>query len=386
LGLGPKQIVVFSPEQKKIALAAQALQKGDKEEALKQLNLALILEPNSAKALLIRSKVYHDMGRMPEAIEDCSEILRQTPDNFMALNLRASLYVLHGEMEKSVDDLRAASRIKPDNPAILHQTAIVLWEIKKYEEAIPAYTKLIEIKPEARAFLMRGRCHAKLEAYDLAIADFNEALRLDANLLEAVDARAHAAADATQFGNAIQDYSQYLKLHPRDAATYYNRALSHRKGGDAVAAIVDYTKAIELDPAFEKAYFNRSIAHSKLGQYEQAEADLKKCVELQPCKAAAPNGLAWLYATCPDARFRNGEAAVEWAQKAFNASEGKLKNVYDTMAACYAELGEFEAAVEWEQRYLGLDLTPAEAEAGRKRLELHQAGKPYREEPVAPGK
>jgi len=181
------------------------------------------------------------------------------------------------------------------------------------------------------------------------------------------------------------DSSEYLKLHPMDAASYYNRAISHREVGNFLKAIADYTRAIELDATFEKAYFNRGCAYNKLGQYDHAENDFKKCVELEPCKPAGYNGLAWLYATCPDERFRNGNAAIEWAQKAFHVSEGKVKKVYDTIAAAFAELGEFDMAVEWEQRYLELDLTPAEAEAGQKRLELHKARQPYRQEALSSG-
>jgi Tfp pilus assembly protein PilF len=178
----------------------------------------------------------------------------------------------------------------------------------------------------------------------------------------------------------LKIHSESLKLHTKDATSYYNRAISHRENGNILDAITDYTRAIELDATFEKAYFNRGCAYNKIGQYDHAETDFKKCVELEPCKPAGYNGLAWLYATCPDERFRNGNAAIEWAQKAFHVSEGKVKKVYDTIAAAFAELGDFDVAVEWEQRYLGLDLTPAEAEAGQKRLELYNARQPYRQE------
>ena len=90
--------------------------------------------------------------------------------------------------------------------------------------------------------------------------------------------------------------------------------------------------------------------------------------------------LAWLRATCPDASYRDGKQAVTGATKACELSEWKNANAVDTLAAAYAETGQFDKAVEWQQK--AIDLAPKEdtKEKGRRRLELYKAGKPYREE------
>jgi hypothetical protein len=56
--------------------------------------------------------------------------------------------------------------------------------------------------------------------------------------------------------------------------------------------------------------------------------------------------------------------------------------VIDTLAAAYAETGDFDAAVKWEQK--AIDLKPRKfgfKSAAEKRLLLYKAHKPYRDEP-----
>ena len=87
------------------------------------------------------------------------------------------------------------------------------------------------------------------------------------------------------------------------------------------------------------------------------------------------NQYAWLLATYPDARFRNGQLAVEFAQRALSLSEVPEWSYVDTLAAAYAASGDFENAVEQQQRALALNsLSDEEAE---KRLDLYRDRKAY---------
>jgi serine/threonine-protein kinase len=93
----------------------------------------------------------------------------------------------------------------------------------------------------------------------------------------------------------------------------------------------------------------------------------------------AYNYRAWLWATCPEPEFRDGKKAVESATKACELSKWKERNDLDTLAASYAETGDFDQAVKWEEKAIAL--TP-ESEAGEKkarneRLALYRNGKPY---------
>ena len=94
------------------------------------------------------------------------------------------------------------------------------------------------------------------------------------------------------------------------------------------------------------------------------------------------NAFAWRLATSPEAELRNGTKAIELATKACELTNWKDVTFVDTLAAAYAETGDFNSAVEWQKK--AIDLLPGGEPPWRQpgykdRLELYQSGKPYRE-------
>ena len=89
---------------------------------------------------------------------------------------------------------------------------------------------------------------------------------------------------------------------------------------------------------------------------------------------------AWLHATCPNASVRNGSTAVEFAQKALAATKLKDAGMLDTLAAAYAEAGQFEKAVSAEKQAISLASREDEQKEYQTRLKLYQEKKPYRAE------
>jgi hypothetical protein len=94
----------------------------------------------------------------------------------------------------------------------------------------------------------------------------------------------------------------------------------------------------------------------------------------------AYNSLAWLLAVGPDTNVRNGEKAVEYSKKACELSEWKIPVSFDTLAAAYAETGDFDDAVKWENKYLESNASEVDSEKARQRLRLYEQKKPYYEE------
>ncbi len=117
----------------------------------------------------------------------------------------------------------------------------------------------------------------------------------------------------------------------------------------------------------------------KKGEYDIAIADYNRALRLDPKHAYPYNNQAWLWATCPEERFRDGRKAVESATRACELTGWKNCGTLDTLAAAYAEAGDFAAAVRWQTK--GMDLAPEGQKADfRSRRELYRTGKPYREE------
>ena len=107
---------------------------------------------------------------------------------------------------------------------------------------------------------------------------------------------------------------------------------------------------------------------------------------LNPNLAAAYRDLAWLHATCPNEKYRDGKKAFENASKAYQLSGGKEWSYLVTLAAAYAESGHFDKAKFWEAKAIEMattdkSVTDKERAELSSRLELYKQGKPYREEP-----
>jgi tetratricopeptide (TPR) repeat protein len=162
----------------------------------------------------------------------------------------------------------------------------------------------------------------------------------------------------------------------------YNRGISALKARDWHTAADAFSEAIQVarppdaDPA--KAYTLRGIARGALKEYPEAIVDLDEAIRLDPKDATALSGLARLLATCPDARYRDGQRAVALARTACGLTGWENRRHCDTLAAAYAEAGDFEKAVEYQKKALE-DKRLAQDEKARARLKLYEQKQPARE-------
>jgi tetratricopeptide (TPR) repeat protein len=197
--------------------------------------------------------------------------------------------------------------------------------------------------------------------------------------------QARAAAHAQDYDRAIALVSQAIAQDPSDTAAYEVRAMCYlsEKEKKYDLARADFDSIIRLDPRSGRAYQLRGATYYREHQYANAKADFAKAMGLNPEDPKAYNAAAWLMATCPDAKFRDGPKAIELADKACELTSWRLPSTIDTLAAAYAEDGKFDDAVKsenqaieiWSSRWRHVD---ASIKAARERLELYQAGKPFR--------
>ena len=88
-------------------------------------------------------------------------------------------------------------------------------------------------------------------------------------------------------------------------------------------------------------------------------------------------------ATCPEQQIRDGRAAIVYAERAVAATQGQDANCLDTLAAAYAENGQFTEAVGAENKALSLAAAEKRKTEFRARLSLYQANQPARDRSTA---
>jgi tetratricopeptide (TPR) repeat protein len=152
-----------------------------------------------------------------------------------------------------------------------------------------------------------------------------------------------------------------IRIAPSRWTAYYNRATAFRLEKNWKAAINDLNETIRLQPAFFQASWDRALTYEAMGDYTAAIKDLNALAKVtyqvgNPYEMALTlNQRAWIRATCSNASFRDGKAAVEDAKKACDLVKWKRAQYIDTLAAASAEAGNFDSAVRYEQQAIDLN-------------------------------
>lgn len=213
-----------------------------------------------------------------------------------------------------------------------------------------------------------------------AMVDFDEAIRRDPENAIVHSSRGNLHGDMGDNDRAIADYNTAIKLNPKLALAYSNRAVSWMQKGESDRALADLDAAIKLSPDMLDAWNNRGFVWRMKGDPHRAILDFSQVIKLDPKFADAYDSLALIHATSSDAKARNGKRAVELAQRACELTKWSNAFYLNTLAAAYAEAGDFKSAVQWQEKAIALKKFSAAGEvAAEGRLALYKAGKPFRE-------
>jgi tetratricopeptide (TPR) repeat protein len=148
--------------------------------------------------------------------------------------------------------------------------------------------------------------------------------------------RGNERLDKGDLEGAVADYNEAIKLNPRSARAHNNRGLALYRKGDLEGALAGYDSALKIDPLMAEAYYNRGILRFRKNAYDEALADFGKATVLQPNYAAAYAGRGMVHAAKGDIRKAIEDydkalqvAPAEWNQR--KAVEGELRKLRDAL-------------------------------------------------------
>ncbi|MEX2176248.1 MAG: tetratricopeptide repeat protein [Pirellulaceae bacterium] len=374
-----------------------------------------------SKALVLRAAMTEELDKK---LADFDAAVKADPANTSAWQGRALVYLEKGETEKAVADLLTLVEKDPDNPAPIAALAEALTNLKKYDEALAHCNKVIELAPRSTlgynlrariqimkddlkaaikdldealkldsddlaALLMRSRLHAAEGNDALAKADVEKALALRPDLPQAILLRSLLAAQQKKYGEAIGDLKLLLQTDPTNAE-YRLQLAAYLVGDNRPRRAIEMLTAIiegmgdNLDDDQKQIKANalraRGDAQLSVGKHAEAVADYDKSLQLDPEDTGVLNNLAWVLATSPDDAVRNAGRSIELGTKACDLTKFERPHIISTLAAGYAEKGDWETAIKWSTKAVELGANEADvSEQLKKELESYQQKKPWRE-------
>ena len=341
-----------------------------------------LLDPAQPDWLFYRGLVRIETKDYDGALSDFDAYLRLAPERVQGLVGRAFVLELKGELDKALDDLDEAIRLDPRGADARRNRGWVRKSKGDHDGALSDFDAYLRLKPEdSDVYLQRGDAWSLKGEYDKAICDFDDAIRLEPQLALAFCSRGRAWMLKGDLDRAIRDEDEAIRLAPKYVEAYGHRGWAYQRRGDPDKAIADFTEAIRLAPEDARGYFSRGYVRTLQDAFEGAIEDLSESVRLDPSDHQSLNARAWIWANGPDARLRDGPRAVSSAARACDLAGWRNPSYLTTLAAAYAEMGDFAAAVQWQERSLLLQENEDERRRGLWRLALYKAGKPDRIEP-----
>jgi tetratricopeptide (TPR) repeat protein len=318
-------------------------------------------------------------------IQHFSDELRASP-NGTAYRIRGRQFMLMGQFDKSLSDLDQSLRLDRSNPEAWVERGNVFSRKSEYAKALADYDEALRISPVCAAALCGKASVAWAKGnMDQAIAHYTAAIRAKPKIASTYYSRAAVWAAKRDLDKALADLDASLRLDPAEPFTWFYRAGLWQTKGEYDKALADYNESSKLycHPKYDKRM--RATIWINKGQIAEARSDYltaldayKNAIDEDDKLAEGWSGFAWILATCPVDRFRDGTNAISSAEAACILTDWKSYAHIDTFAASHAEAGNFGKAVEWQTK--ALELAPPDQKPDvAKRLVLYKTGKPYRD-------
>jgi tetratricopeptide (TPR) repeat protein len=336
------------------------------------------VDPTNSFAYLMRAIVCEDNDRQTQAFADLDQAIRLDPRNVSAWIERAFLWQLRNRMDLALADVNKAIQVDSRSSEAFVERGVFRYCLKEYQQAFSDFERAAELGSRSVYVpITKGMIRLKQKELDDAESEFRTALKLDAK-----NADAHIAIGSIQLMRsqpieAVSSFKKAIEIDPERGSAYGGRAAAYLTLGEHKLALEDLNSALRIDPAQTEYLRNRGAVYSQLGDWNQALADVETALRIAPNDRDCHLERAWMLATCPDQKLRDGPKAVTSATRACELTQWKEARPLAALAAAYAECADYRSAIHWQQK--AIELASGQNTAKRyyeSCLERYRAGKP----------
>jgi len=272
--------------------------------AINYYNQVIEIDENHLTAKRMKVYCWYFLDECSRGLNLINQVIEKDSLFYLDYILRGRLKMCLEQVSDSYLDLNKAIKLNPDDEEANFYYGLIQIELNSFDSAFFYLNRAIQIEPQKKFVLEKGRLYAMLGDFNAAVSTFNTIIEKDST---------YKAAFLLEFEKAIADYTRAIKNGGDTWGNYNNRALLYDQLKKYEKAILDYTTAIQLtenNPGY--IYNNRGNSYRKLKQFEKAKEDVKKSLEHN-------SGNGWAYATLAmihadegneDLFFENLEIAV----------------------------------------------------------------------------
>ncbi len=383
-------------DQSKAYMLRAGLQASNSDK-LADLSKALQLNPGNKEAWQAKIAIFLATQKFDEAAAEAEKLLEKDSDNLIAFGAALDSFIQLKRFDDAIKMLSKRIEANPSNGDNYRLRGRINLAQEKEDDALADLSKAIELNSkDHEALLFRGQLYLAKGEVEKANRDISDSLLLEPDSVQGVLMRSLLSAQEKRYADAIKDMELLVRLDPNNQNWVMQLASYYQADDRPRLAIKLLDQLISRDKTAWRAIRLRGDAKLSISQHKEAIDDYRKAVKAMEAKSDVPeaqratdedrsglyNNLSWVLATSTMDDLRNGKEALELALKACEASEYKAAHILSTLAAAYAETGDFEKAREWAAKAVevGKESDSEQQAQLEKELEAYKANKPWREE------
>ncbi len=360
------------------------------DEAVSDLKRSIEYDPNNQAGIVILRQSLVQNDRTAEALEFFQKVLATNGENETIIQCTAELLASDKDrITESLELLNAKIKLLPNSTILLKTRARVHTVNQNSDLAKADLDRALELsKDDVEGLLFRARVAIQADDLESARKDVDKALELAPDRIETILLRSTVAAEQKRFGDAIEDILLIVKNQPKESpnvALLMQLGLLYSMDDRPLQAIKVFGQVTKLDSENWQAFRMRGDTLLAMKDYTKAIADFEKALDLVPNdnleRSGILNNLSWTLSTSLTDTVRDGKRALELGLEACELTEYKKPHILSTLAAAYAEVGDFDKAIEWSEKAvkLGRETKEPQLEQLEAELESYRKKEPWRE-------
>jgi tetratricopeptide (TPR) repeat protein len=366
------------------ALLQRSTLRKDPKQRLADLDEAAKALPGNSVVLRRRAILEVDAGKWQDALSDFDKAILVDPKQISTYQMKAELLIKLKKLPEALLALEKGHKAVPDNIELLVAKGQILIALTRYKEAAEELTRALAIDSKSLPILeLRAALYEQLGDKAKALGDIEKILEIKPGQPNVMHMRAALLAELGKYEEAVRELQKLHRADPSDSLTMLQMGMLYTSMKKYDKAIEVFTTVLSERPDDPEALRGRADAYLNSGKRAKAEADYEKAFKIDAHDVGMLNNYAWVLATAPEDNLRDGRRAVAMATDACKQTEYKQDYILSTLAAAYAETGDFESARKWAAAAVeakpSANAEPSRKDELKKELNSYKANKAWRE-------